>query len=198
MKKAGFYLVLFTVFLLMNVFTVYRVYERYHKDQIVKNILSEIDADAAKSSGQFNNSGSPFVLGAYQTSVTLADGRVANLKSFFRKFGSPLYDYADKIVSESDKYGFDYRLLPAIAMQESNLCRAIPDDSHNCWGWGIYTGTVTKFDTYDAAIEAVSKGLRTNYLDKGLLTASAIMQKYAPSSNGSWQHGVNTFLRILE
>ena len=83
-------------------------------------------------------------------------------------------------------------------MQESNLCRLIPEDSHNCWGWGIYGTTVTRFDSYDEAIETVAKGIKKNYIDKGLVTASAIMKVYTPQSKGSWAYGVNTFLKALE
>ena len=83
-------------------------------------------------------------------------------------------------------------------MQESTLCRAIPPNSHNCWGWGIYGNTVTRFDSYEDAIEIVAQGIKTHYLDKGLTTASKIMAKYTPSSKGSWAFGVNTFLKALE
>lgn len=31
-----------------------------------------------------------------------------------------------KIVAIADKYNIDFRLLPAIAMQESNLCKSDP------------------------------------------------------------------------
>lgn len=198
MKKILFFTILFFVIAVLNIFAASKLASLNNKDILVKRILQEIDDELKSVKRQFNYSGNPFVLGAYETGVTLADGRVANLKSFFRKYNSPLYDYADHIVKVSDKYQFDYRLLPAIAMQESNLCRVIPDNSHNCWGWGIYGTTVTRFDSYDAAINAVAKGLKEMYIDQGLLTASAIMRKYAPSSNGSWQHGVNTFMRILE
>ncbi len=141
---------------------------------------------------------SPLVLGTYDSKIEKVDGRAANLKNFFRKYNSPLYDFADKIVEISDTYGFDYRLLPAIAMQESNLCLKIPDNSFNCWGWGIYGDNVTRFSSYNEAIEQVSQGIKENYLDKGLVTASQIMKVYTPSSNGSWAHGVNVFLQALE
>jgi hypothetical protein len=153
---------------------------------------------------QLKNDLAPFrysVLSAHQSpevKVGLADSRVANLKAFFRKYNSPLYDYAEKIVEVSDRYHFDYRLLPAIAMQESNLCRFIPHNSYNCWGWGIYGDKVTRFSSYEEAIEVVAEGIKKNYLDKGLVTASQIMKKYTPSSQGSWAHGVNVFLRLLE
>lgn len=147
---------------------------------------------------QFVNPPTTDVLSASTTETTIADGRVANLKNFFRTHNSPLYDYADLIVQVSDEHQFDYRLIPAIAMQESTVCQKIPPGSHNCWGWGIYGDKITRFDSYDEAIRTVAEGLRKEYIDKGLLTASAIMEKYTPSSNGSWQAGVNTILKRLE
>ncbi len=191
------YGIIFICLFSINLLIVNKFYSNSQKQAHVQKILDEI-AEATNPQNQFQYSGNPYVLGVYQTNVSFGDSRVANLKSFFRKYNSPLYDYADLIVQVSDQNGFDYRLLPAIAMQESNVCRFIPDDSHNCWGWGIYGSTVTKFDSYDNAIKAVAAGIKKDYIDKGLVTASAIMEKYTPSSNGSWAHGVNTFLRALE
>ncbi|HVT01034.1 MAG TPA: hypothetical protein VHE53_02250, partial [Patescibacteria group bacterium] len=74
------------------------------------------------------------------TTVTLTsrEARVDVLREFFGKYGSPLEAYADDIVTAADKYGLDYRLVPAIAMQESTLCLKAPKDTNNCWGFGIY------------------------------------------------------------
>lgn len=174
----------------LNLFLIDKTYVYAKNRQQIGNILGEI----SQFSASYNNNSS----GNYEAEIQVADGRVANLKSFFRKHSSPLYDYADKIVEVSDIYQFDYRLLPAIAMQESNLCRVIPDNSYNCWGWGIYGTMVTRFDSYDDAIETVAKGIKKNYIDQGLVTASAIMKKYTPPSQGSWAYGVNTFLKALE
>lgn len=190
--------ILFIIYLFLNVLNLFLidkafVYEKNRKE--MTKFLTEITE--AKNS-QFSISYSADLSEGYTTEIKPGDSRTANLKSFFRKYNSPLYDYADKIVEVSDIYKFDYRLLPSIAMQESNLCRVIPDDSHNCWGWGIYGATVTKFKSYDEAIETVGKGIKEHYIDKGLVTASAIMRKYTPLSQGSWQYGVNTFLKALE
>lgn len=195
-KKTVFFLLLFILFVGLNFFIVVKINALVKKDKQIKKILAEISRPEPNE--QFNSPSGPAVLGSYKVETTLSDNRVSNLKSFFRKYNSPLYDFAEIIVMFSDKYQFDYRLLPAIAMQESNLCRLIPEESHNCWGWGIYGNNVTRFDSYEDAIETVAKGLKEQYLDKGLITASAIMEKYTPSSKGSWQNGVNTFLRMLE
>ena len=174
----------------LNLFLIDKTYVYAKNRQQIGNVLGEI----SQFSASYNNNSS----GNYEAEIQVVDGRVANLKSFFRKHNSSLYDHANKIVEVSDKYQFDYRLLPAIAMQESNLCRVIPDNSYNCWGWGIYGTMVTRFDSYDDAIETVAKGIKKNYIDQGLVTASAIMKKYTPPSQGSWAYGVNTFLKALE
>lgn len=134
-----------------------------------------------------------------EVSSGISDIRIANLKAFFRTHSSPLYDHAEFIVKTSDQYGLDYRIIPGIAMQESTLCQAIPPNSHNCWGWGIYGSTVTRFSSYDEAIEAVASGLKKNYIDRGLTTPSQIMAKYTGHpENSTWATGVNRVLQWLE
>lgn len=194
--------ILFIIYLFLNVLNLFLIdkaftYSNTRKD--FAQVLGEIsDRKNGSENYQFSTSYNADLSEGYKAEIKSGDARSANLKVFFRKHNSPLYNYADKIVTVSDKYQFDYRLLPAIAMQESNLCRVIPDNSYNCWGWGIYGTTVTKFDSYDDAIETVGKGIKKNYIDQGLVTASAIMKKYTPPSQGSWAYGVNTFLKALE
>lgn len=194
-KKSILYLITFNIFFLINLIIIKKGLQKYYKQQRIKEIFSSINS---ATNDLFSSSTGPQVLAGVEAKFSIGDGRVANLKNFFRRYNSPLYDYAELIVEVSDKYHFDYRLLPAIAMQESNLCKYIPKDSHNCWGWGIYGDKVIKFNSYEEAIKTVAKGIKEHYLDKGLITASKIMEKYTPSSNGSWANGVNTFLRLLE
>lgn len=160
------------------------VYYRHVMDDLEQ--ISLIGAEQEKTT--------PELLAEFKTD----DIRVANLKYFFRKYNSVLYDKSEFIVKMADMYKLDYRLIPAIAMQESNVCKYIPDNSHNCWGWGIYGGKVTRFASYEEAIETISRGLKLYYVDKGLTTPEAIMRKYTPPSDGSWAFGVNTFLKMIE
>lgn len=196
-RKFLVYGLLFFSLIGVNLFLIKKIYKSYQKESAIQKILAEI-SELNSPQKQFQLSAAPYVLESVQTEISIADGRVANLKNFFRKYNSPLFDYADLIVAISDQYHFDYRLLPAIAMQESNLCKYIPENSYNCWGWGIYGDTVTRFSSYEEAIKTVAKGIKEHYLDKGLVTASKIMEKYTPSSNGSWARGVNSFLKALE
>lgn len=123
--------------------------------------------------------------------VNPQEARVSVLQDFFGRYSSPLLPFAAKIVESADKYGIDYRLLPAIAMQESTLCQKIPKESYNCWGFGIYGGKVTRFTSYNEAIETISKALVQDYKSKGLEEPKEIMTRYTPGSNGSWAEAVS-------
>lgn len=128
----------------------------------------------------------------------VADGRSLLITHYLRRYKSPLQPHADEIVRVSDKYGLDWRLLVAIAQQESNLCKKIPSNSFNCWGFGIYGNKVTRFDSFQAGLETVAKALKRDYVDKGLDTPEKIMAKYTPPSQGDWAHGVNKFLEDID
>jgi len=197
LKKLALYGLIFFLLAFANVYIISSIVNKRIRVNSTKKILDEIGSNY-NPNNQFSKSSAPLVLGEFTTNINVSDGRSANLKSFFRKYNSPLYDHAETIVRVSDKYQFDYRLLPAIAMQESNLCLKIPEGSYNCWGWGIYGDLVTKFSSYEEAIETVAKGIKKEYIDKGLIKASTIMEKYTPPSKGSWAHGVNTFLELLQ
>ena len=88
-------------------------------------------------------------------------------------------------------------LLPAIAMQESTLCKKIIESSHNCWGFGIYRGKITKFDNYDEAIETITRTLAQKYVQQGYVTIEDIVQKYAPNDTGRWEFVVNLVMDKL-
>jgi hypothetical protein len=142
----------------------------------------------------------PPASGSLKMALAAKDARVSILKDFFQKYNSELLPYAQTIVNAADKYNLDYRLVPAIAMQESNLCTKLPGklkDSHNCWGFGVYAKQVTKFDNYTDAIDTVTKTLAIQYKQKGLETPEQIMTKYTPGSNGSWAKSVNYFMDQL-
>jgi hypothetical protein len=133
-----------------------------------------------------------------QGRVTEEDARVEKVRSFFHKYNSELEPYAQEVVDSADKYGLDFRLIPAIGMQESNLCKKAPKLSNNCWGFGIYGKKVTKFDSYPEAINTVTKTLAYDYKEKGLETPEQIMKKYTPSNNGAWADSVNHFMNQLQ
>jgi hypothetical protein len=128
----------------------------------------------------------------------VTDARQGQIRNYLLKHNSPLVPYADLIVATADKYDLDYRLLTAIAQQESNLCKKIPENSYNCWGWGIHSRGTLRFTSYAEGIDTVSRGLKEKYINKGYVTPDEIMKKYTPLSNGSWAFGVNQFIRDIQ
>ena len=131
-------------------------------------------------------------------SVARKEARPLILKKYLESYKSPLAERAQFLIDTADKYGLDWRLLPAIAGQESTFCRTIPENSHNCWGWAIHARYTKKFETWEGAIETVAKGLKEDYIDKGLITPEQIMTRYCPRSiterDGSWAIAINYFL----
>lgn len=130
--------------------------------------------------------------------IIASDARVEMVRQFMERYNSPLEPYASHIVATADKYDLDHRLIPAIAMQESGLCKKNRQESFNCWGFGVYGKKYYQFDNYEQAIEAVTKTLAVKYVGKGLKTPEEIMTKYTPSSNGSWARSVNQFMGEME
>ena len=141
-----------------------------------------------------------------KTSVKTADARAEIIRQYLNKYDSPLQPESELIVELADKYNFDYRWLVAIAQQESNLCKHIPDNSYNCWGWGIYPDPtdptvlkVTRFDSYDDALRRIAPQFTKIFLQgKHYKDPMEVMKTYTPPSDGSWANGVNNFFGKLE
>ena len=134
-----------------------------------------------------------------QTSFVSADARPEIIRQYLAKYKSELTPYADLIVNLADKYNFDYRWLVAIAQQESNLCKRIPKNSHNCWGWGIYGHKTTRFDSYEQALNTIAPKFKDTFLDgEHLRDPYKVMETYTPPSDGSWAFGVDQFFKELE
>lgn len=140
----------------------------------------------------------PDPIGQVAGAATVADARGEIVRQYLEKYNSPLVSYAHELVAASEKYGFDFRLLVAIAQQESNLCKKVPASSHNCWGWGVHSKGTLRFESYPEAIETVAGGLKEDYIDRGYTTPEEIMKKYTPLSPGTWAAGVEQFLGEME
>lgn len=136
--------------------------------------------------------------GIMKSQITESDARPVIIERYLAKYNSPLLPYAKEIFELSETYGFEYYWIVAIAQQESNLCKKIPEGSNNCWGYGIHKRGTLTFENYDLALKSYAEYLKTQYFDKGLNTPELIMKKYCPSSNGSWARGVQQFIDEME
>lgn len=132
-----------------------------------------------------------------ESTLAAGDSRAAIITNFLDRYHSiltPHEEYGIFFVALADKYDIDFRLIPAIAMQESGLCKAIPEDSFNCLGLGVHKRGTWKFTSYQENFDAAADILKRNYINQGLTTPELIMTKYTPSSNGSWASSVNQWM----
>lgn len=158
----------------------------------------ELSTNFLSSSGVSIYASLPASKPSVSESIEVKDARPEIIKNYLVRYDSVLEPHAEQIVEIADKYGLDFRLITAIAQQESNLCKFIPPGGYNCWGWGIHSEGTLGFNSFPEAIETVSFGLKTEYLDKGFVTPEQIMGKYTPLSNGSWAIGVTQFMSEME
>ena len=126
------------------------------------------------------------------------DIRISVLQKFFKSYNSPLENEADFIVKTSDTWGLDYKIIPAISMQESGGCKNIPDQSFNCWGFGIYGKNSLSFTSYSEAISQVAKTIKQSYFKDGLTNMTLLEDRWNPSSTGQWSFGVNFFISKIK
>lgn len=176
------------------------------------DFLKNDEKQSAILIAQANSENDNAILGA-TTIVETDDARSLLIANFLKRYNTgnrnihhPLVpeEYFGKFfVSLADKYNLDFRLLPAIAMQESNLCNhtpkpkneaGVPVESYNCLGFGVYGTKVTMFPSFEANFEQAAKTLKKNYIDIGLDTPYKIMKKYTPPSDGSWAESVNQWM----
>lgn len=186
------FLVITPVTLLFTI--LFLLYVSYHKN--VSHLYASRTAHSSRPPVAY--AALPPLQNISQEEITQTDARVELVRQFFARYKSPLETHAKDVVFYADLYGLDFRLIPAIAMQESNLCHKTPANSYNCWGYGIYGKQVRRFENYAEGIHQVTKTLATVYKKNGLETPAEIMSRYTPSSNGSWARSVSHFMNQLQ
>lgn len=169
----------------------------YHTKSQEKQVAITISAPAINVPTE-QNSAQPTseILGVTTISET-QDARAQIVANFLERYDSPLrphQEYGQKLVDIADEYNIDFRLLPAIAMQESNLCKKAPEGTNNCLGFGIHSKGKLGFDTYEDGFVRAAREIKSNYIDIGLTTPYEIMTKYTPHSDGSWAESVNQWM----
>ena len=122
------------------------------------------------------------------------DPRAKVLANYFASKNSPFEYQAQDFVDAADKYGLDWKLVPAISGVESTFGKAAY--GYNAWGWGIYGDQALGFNSWKDGIETVSAGLKTGYIDKGLTNPYSINKVYAASP--TWGSRVNFFLNDID
>ncbi len=160
---------------------------------VIKQTQQTQAAIAAKNSDEGEIQG-------LKSEMELLDARAEIVANFLEKYDSPLkpYNYYGQVLVDiADKYDLDFRFLPAVMMEESNLCKNIPDDSYNCLGFGIHSQGTLGFDSYEAGFERAAKELRANYVEEGRILVSEIAKKYTASVE-KWTGSVNQWMTEMK
>ena len=109
------------------------------------------------------------------------------------RYNSPLVTEVDAFLNACLSYGINCYLLPSISGVESTFGKFLMPNSHNPFGWG---GGYSYFPSWQVSFLTVAKGLRENYIDKGLTSVEMIGPVYAPPSN-TWAGKVLMFMRVF-
>jgi len=93
------------------------------------------------------------------------DPRIGRLERFFRRYNCPAPHYVSEYLRAADRFGLDYRLLPALSVRETQCGRT--EVRHNRWG---YHSGRQGFASIEAGIEFVARVLSQSrlYRDKPL------------------------------
>lgn len=132
-----------------------------------------------------------------QESIIVAkqtDPRTLILKKYFARYNSPLEAHAQDFIEAADTYGVDWKLVPAISGVESTFGKAIPG-GYNGWGWGVYGDQALGFSSWRDGIFTVTKGLKEDYMSRGLLTPYQLNTRYAASPTWGWR--VDFFMKDI-
>lgn len=127
--------------------------------------------------------------------VEKKDYRAERLEKLLKDNESPLAEYADYIVEQSDLNAIDWTILVAISKMESDYCKATISKSHNCWGLG--GSNFMYFDSYKDSIKFTAELLNKHYR---MNMNTAIKSKYCPSSDGcnpQWANIVSDVQKLL-
>lgn len=124
-----------------------------------------------------------------------ADPRVIILEKYLAQFNSPLKDHAGDFVKYADLYELDWKLVASIAGLESTYGKRIPG-GYNAWGWGVYGDQALGFESWTHGIQTVSKGLKEDYISRGLTDPFLMNRRYA--SSPTWGVRVDFIMKQID
>jgi len=61
------------------------------------------------------------------------DARFVRLERFFRHYGCPMPQHISEYIRAADRYGLDYRMLPALSIRETQC--GLTERQNNRWGY---------------------------------------------------------------
>ena len=127
--------------------------------------------------------------------ATTSDYRAHVLREYFKKYNSPLVDFAQEFVNACNKYQApkDCTTLAAIAYVETKLCTlGFAAQQKNCWGFGGSGHNRITFNTYNEAIDYITKTLVSGYGNYYLQNPRLMQYTYCGITCNKWGSGVQS------
>lgn len=116
--------------------------------------------------------------------------KVTAVRKFFNSYNAPLAANAEDFVRAADMYGIDYRLMPAISINESSGGKFL-FRQYNPFGWGR-----SGYPSFTAAIYDVARGLSL-YYKSGLRQPEQIAYRYNPATPKEWGASVRYLINKM-
>lgn len=118
--------------------------------------------------------------------------QATELRRYLESQNAPIATYAETIILSADQCGGDYRLLTAIAMNESGGGR-IPYKSYNPYGYlnGI------QYSGWDEAITEITCKISNQYLKNGLNTPELLAGPYGAKNQEKWISNIYYYLNQI-
>ncbi len=154
----------------------------------------------------------PISIDTIKINTESGDPRVVAVFIFLRKYNSPMasMSVADAFVKHADanNFGQQWPILVAISGIESSFGRFVPRygniNSYNAWGWmgGSKYGRWSYFDSWEHAIEVVSKGLAKGYSGTGY-KPEIMVRYYCPdcyedNKGSKWVNRVKVYINEIK
>ena len=153
------------------------------------------DEDFSLGTNQFSKVSYQFKPKSVNFYATSSDYRIYVLKKYFERYNSPLVTFASDFVAACDKYKApdDCTTIPAIAFVETKLCTAgLSAEQKNCWGFGGSGKNRIYFNTYNQAIDFVTKTLVKGYGNYSLENPIRMQYVYCGAHCHNWGVGVQS------
>lgn len=124
----------------------------------ISQFLAFVPFMAIPSASLISNIGSLTITPTAKVEVSVQNIREQRAKiidTYFKERSMPLEGTGMTFVLVAEKYGLDWRLLPAIGIRESSGGKAAC--GYNAFGWG--SCKLHNFDSYEQAIDALGRNL---------------------------------------
>lgn len=115
--------------------------------------------------------------------------KVSALSSYLYSLGSPMAPHAELIITSASQCGVDYRLVMAIAGNESYYGKVGGGKYYNAWGWGPYI----HYSSWEESIPSFACSFAKHYVFQGYSTVETIAPKYGAVDQQKWIKNVYWF-----